>query len=185
MNAPFSDTGELPQLASLLRQRNDIDDAIARHIGRPAALGHLGEFIAARVFGIELEESAATRAIDGRFTDGALTGRTVNVKCYSVRQGMLDLEPINGPDYYLVLTGPRETAGTSRGALRPFVIESVFLFEATFLHSDLRARGRRVGTASSIRAEQWARAIIYPEAHNSTLILTDAQRELLTYFAPQ
>lgn len=77
---------ELGQLAGLLHKRNELDSAIARLIGRPAASGHLGEFIAARVFDIELEASAAARAIDGRFNGGALAGRSVNVKCYSVQQ---------------------------------------------------------------------------------------------------
>jgi hypothetical protein len=36
------------------------------------AIGHLGEWIAAQVFDIELETSASRAAIDGRFKTGSL-----------------------------------------------------------------------------------------------------------------
>ncbi len=77
-----SDTmpSRLTDLASLLRARNAIAAKITAISGRPASLGHLGEFIAAEVFGIDLESSASNRGHDGRFRSGALQGRTVNVK---------------------------------------------------------------------------------------------------------
>ncbi len=56
-----------------------------------AIAGHLGELIASRVFAIELDASASAAAIDGRFTEGPLGGRTVNVKWYLKREGLLDL----------------------------------------------------------------------------------------------
>ena len=43
-------------------------------VGRPALIGHVGEYIASRVFGIALEHSAANKGYDGRFTDGPLAG---------------------------------------------------------------------------------------------------------------
>jgi hypothetical protein len=61
-----SDT-DLEQLAGLLRHRNAIDEEIAGIIGRPMTAGHLGEWIAARVFQVELERSAVAAAVDGRF----------------------------------------------------------------------------------------------------------------------
>jgi hypothetical protein len=50
----------------LLRDRNTIDAKIATIIGRPMTAGHLGEWIAARIFGMALEPSATATAIDGR-----------------------------------------------------------------------------------------------------------------------
>ena len=52
------DAGSLARTAALLRQRNAIDAELARLIQRPMTSGHLGEWIAAQVFGIELEASA-------------------------------------------------------------------------------------------------------------------------------
>jgi hypothetical protein len=71
---------EVAQIARLLIERNAIDDAIAAIIARPVATGHLGEWIASQVFDIELEQSAVTAAIDGRFGSGPLQCDTVNVK---------------------------------------------------------------------------------------------------------
>jgi hypothetical protein len=52
--------------------------------------GHLGEWIAAQVFDIELEGSAVAAAIDGRFRSDPLQGQTVNTKWYFKREGLLD-----------------------------------------------------------------------------------------------
>jgi len=76
--------------------------------------GHLGEWIAAQVFGIELEQSAVTAAIDDHFRFGPLQGCTVNVKWYLKQEGLLDMTKSSTLDYYLVLTGPRSAAVTSR-----------------------------------------------------------------------
>jgi hypothetical protein len=46
---------EIAKIADLLRERNVIDDAIAKIIGRPMTSGHLGEWIAAQIFDIALE----------------------------------------------------------------------------------------------------------------------------------
>src|SRR3989442_1386327 len=56
---------ELEHLAALLRRRNEIDAEIGAAIGRPPTSGHLGEYVAAVVFGIKLEASAAAKGIDG------------------------------------------------------------------------------------------------------------------------
>jgi hypothetical protein len=60
--------------AELLRARNAIDAEIASIIGRPMTSGHLGEWIAARIFDIELEPSATATATDGRFSSGSWQG---------------------------------------------------------------------------------------------------------------
>lgn len=45
------------------------------------------------MFDIELETAANTAGYDGRFTTGTLTGRTVNIKAYTKRESMLDINP--------------------------------------------------------------------------------------------
>ncbi len=88
----------LARVAALQRERNAIDAELARLIGRPMTSGHLGEWIAARVFDIELEASAVAAGIDGRFRSDPLQGRTVN-------------------------TGPPSPAVSSRDTTRPWCIE--------------------------------------------------------------
>ncbi|MCX2949761.1 hypothetical protein [Lentzea sp. NEAU-D7] len=161
------------RVAELLRERNRIDAELSSCIGRPALTGHLGEWIAAKVFGIALETS---RGINGRFRDG----RTVDVKWYPKREGLLDLKQ-EGPDLYLVLAGPKVPPASSRGTTRPLVIDAVYLFDAAAIVAALRARGRRIGTASSVRAELWEAAEIYPR-HNPSFPLTSEQREQLALF---
>jgi hypothetical protein len=178
------DDEALHTVAGLLRDRNAIDAKIAAVIGRPMAAGHLGEWLAARIFDIELESNATTAGFDGRFASGPLNGRTVNVKWYLKREGLLDLTDSDVVDYYLVLTGPAAAATHSRGAVRPWCITSVYLFEARVLLNDLRGRGVKIGVASSVRAAQWEAAQIYPEQRNQALTLQPARVELLRRFAP-
>ncbi|MDX8052481.1 hypothetical protein SK571_24120 [Lentzea sp. BCCO 10_0798] len=161
------------RVAELIRDRNRIDAELSSCIGRPALIGHLGEWIAAQVFGIELETS---KGINGRFRNG----RTVDVKWYPKREGLLDLKE-EGPDLYLVLAGPKVPPASSRGTTRPLVIDAVYLFDAAAIVAELRARGRRIGTASSVRTELWEAAEIYPR-HNLSFSLTAVQRELLALF---
>jgi hypothetical protein len=77
--------------------------------------GHIGEWIAAQVFGIELEASAVAAGIDGRFHSGPLQGRTVNIKWYLKREGLPDTTEPAALDYYLVLTGAPAAAVSSHG----------------------------------------------------------------------
>jgi hypothetical protein len=128
------------QITALLQERNEIDRRIADLIGRPMTAGHLGEWIASEVFDIELEESAAATAIDGRFRSGVLQGRTVNVKWYLKREGLLDMTDSPMLDHYLVLAGPRSAAASSRGQVRPWSIESVHLFDSQDLLAIQRER---------------------------------------------
>ncbi len=182
MSAP--EHSDLRRLADLLRRYNEIGDAIAAVIGRPAERGHVGEYIAAQIFAITLERSARKRARDGRFTAGALAGRTVNVKWYGKQEGVLDLHARGAPDYYLALTGAAGAAVSSRGATRPWVIQSVYLFDARRLLEDLRARGVKIRTGSSVKQAVWATAEVYPEPRNAALVLTKEQRDLLGLFGP-
>jgi hypothetical protein len=136
---------EIAQIARLLSQRNAIDDAIAAVIHRPMTAGHLGEWTAAQVFDIELEQSAVTAAIDGRFRSGPLQGRTVNVKWYLKQEGLLDMSESSALGYYLVLTGPRSAALTSRSSTRPWRIDHVYLFDSPALLAEQRTRSQNRG----------------------------------------
>lgn len=172
----------LTRLAGLLRRRNALDGEVASLIGRPAEKGHLGEFIAARVFDIDLHTSAAQAGSDGTFRSGPLAGRTVNVKLYGAQDGLLDVATRSPPDSYVVLTGPTRTASNSRGATRPVVIEHVFVFS----HEALVAAGVRPGTAASLQRELWEDAQVFPTLGSSTLIpLTQRQHADLAQFASE
>ena len=174
---------ELEQLSKVIRLKNGVDDEIARIIGRPALIGHTGEYVAAKVFNIELEQNAAHKAIDGHFTDGFLDGKTVNIKWYAKREGILDVSPeAPPPDFYLVMTGAKTPAASSRGMTRPWLISQVFLFDARELLGNLGSRGVKVGIATSIRREYWEGAEIYPTPNNNKLTLSDRQKEILALF---
>ena len=169
----------LEQLASLLARRNALDEKIAALIDRPAIRGHVGEWIAREIFGVRLAKSAIQEGFDGRFADGPLAGKSVNVKWYGKREGLLDINPAGVPDYYLVMTGPKAVAMTSKGQTRPLVITEVFLFDAPALVKRLP----RLGVAASVRQHEWEAARVYPEAApRARLTLTDAQREALELF---
>ncbi|OBH52822.1 hypothetical protein [Mycobacterium sp. E2479] len=117
---------ELAELAVLLRERNALDTRLGRLLDRPVNTGSIGEWIAARVFGIKLEAAANAAGYDGHFTGGVLGGRTVNVKAYTKLEGVLDINPNAPLDYYLVFTGTKGAPVSSRGTLRPFCIDAVF-----------------------------------------------------------
>ena len=173
----------LEKLAALLRQRNQIDDKIASLIDRPAHSGHLGEFVAAKIFNIKLAELSTQKGSDGHFTSGTLAGRSVNVKKYSLDDSTHNIRPDALPDYYLVITGHRAQATTSRGTTQPWTIKSVFLFEAEPLVEKLRQRCLQIGTATSVIRQYWEEAQIYPTQTNSILALTAEQNRLLRLFA--
>ena len=169
----------MKRITELLREQNAVDAEIATIVHRPMTSGHLGEWIASRVFDIELEPTDAATAIDGRFRSGSLRGRTVNIKCYLKREGMLDMSESDQLDYYLVLTGPPSGAVSSRGATRPWCIEAVFLFDARKLRAEQIERGVKRGIASSVLKSQWTAAEIYPAAGSSLLTITSSQADML------
>jgi hypothetical protein len=172
---------QLQNLATLIHQRNQISDAIAALIGRPAEIGHIGEFIAKHIFNITLHDSATTKSSDGYF-DAPLAGKSVNIKWYAKLEYILDLTPTAYPDYYLVLAGPTATKASSRGATRPLAIAAVFLFDARTLHLTLTERTVKLGTATSVARVFWDQAEIYPVQRNTQLVLTEPQRTLLALF---
>jgi hypothetical protein len=178
------ETDSLARAAALLRQRNAIDVEIAQLIHRPMTSGHLGEWIAPQVFGIELEASAVVAGLDGRFCSGPLQGRSVNIKWYLKREGLLDMADSTALDYYLVLTGPPSSSVSSLNTTRPWCIEAVYLFEARQLLTEQMARGVKRGVASSVIRQQWEAAEIYPSAINPQLAVTPQQAEQLRLFAP-
>jgi len=173
---------ELAELARLIRTKNSADSKIARIVGRPALLGHVGEFIAARVFGIELHSSASAKGNDGVFKTGPIAGKTVNIKWYTTSDNLLDMNASEGTDYYLVLAGPKTQGTSSRGRERPWTIDSVYLFKSTELMDKLKERRVRIGVATSVRREDWEAAEVYPGS-KGVLQLDDEQRRMLELFS--
>ena len=171
----------LREIASLLKDRNRIDAAISNVIGKPMTSGHLGEWIASQIFDVTLEARANARAIDGHFNRGELDGRTVNVKWYLKREGILDMSTGLQPDFYLVLVGPK-SAATAK-LTRPWRIDAVHLIDTADLLKELVAAGRRVGVASSIRNDVWARSEIFPVENPSLFTLSEDKRAALREFA--
>jgi hypothetical protein len=172
----------IEQLAELIRERNELATRISAVIQRPCQIGHLGEFIAAAVFNIALEESATAKAIDGRFLDGPFAGKTVNIKWYAKRENLLDITPETLPDYYLVLAGPKSPATNSRGEVRPWLIDSVHLFEADALVTSLEERGVKIGVATSVRQTAWEQNEVYPRRADDIMHVSDEQRRILKLF---
>ena len=182
MGADMDDNDVLRRLAELLDLRNANEREIAEIIGRPGELGHVGEFIAAQIFDIELESSANKPGYDGRFGSGPLAQKSVNVKFYPKWDRMLDIGK-HVPDYYLVLAGPKSTAESSKGSSRSWAVDNVFLFKAGPLIVRLRERGVKVGTATSVRSSEWENARIYPAgAGKSPMPITKSQREQIGLF---
>jgi hypothetical protein len=134
------------------------------------------------VFHITLEESASQKSIDGYFSDGTLAGKSVNIKWYAKNEAVLDITADSLPDFYLVFTGPRSPATSSRGKTRPWLIESVYLFDAASLLNQLKARGVKIGIATSTTQTLWDKAEIYPIQKNDQLVLSEEQRAMLSLF---
>lgn len=55
-------------MAVLIANKNDIDGKIASIIERPTLIGHVGEYIASRIFNITLAESASHKGSDDKRT---------------------------------------------------------------------------------------------------------------------
>ncbi len=73
-------TDDIERLAGLVRIKNNADTAIAELIGRPAAPGNIGEFVAAAVFAIQLMTSGSHPGHDGVFTAGRQDGQHQDVR---------------------------------------------------------------------------------------------------------
>lgn len=177
------ETEILELLAKAIQQKNVADTAVARIINRPVERGHVGEYIAAHIFDITLEQSASQKGIDGRFVSGSLVTKSVNVKWYGKMERLLDVSPDNLPDYYLVMTGSKAAAASSREAVRPWIISYVYLFDAVRLVGELKRRGVKIGIAASVRSYLWEMAEIYPAQRNTQLLLSEEQKSLLALFS--
>jgi len=173
----------LERLAQAIKQKNLADTEIARIVGRPAERSHAGEYIAAHIFDITLEQSASKKGIDGHFVSGSLATKSVNIKWYGKMDGLLDVSPDSLPDFYLVMTGPKAAAVSSRGAVRPWTMSYVYLFDAVRLVGELKRRGVKIGIATSVRSYLWEMAEIYPVQRNRQLLLSDEQKNLLALFS--
>lgn len=176
------DVTDLERLAELIRAHNTIDEGIAAITGRPAERGHTGEYIAAMVFGISLLHSASHKGIDGHFVGGSLAGKSVNVKWYGKHDGLVALQEDPRIDYHLVLTGEKRAPASSRGTSLPWSIDYVFVFDAQMLLAALRARGTRLGVATSVQGYLWEQAEVYPVQRNPVLTLSEEQRRQLALF---
>lgn len=174
---------ELELLSQLIKEKNRIDKKISAITGRPALIGHTGEYTASLIFGIRLEISATSPGYDGRFISGKLAGKTVNIKWYTKNEGILDISEKYTPDYYLVLTGPTVPAESSRNKTRPWLIRSVFIFDAVEIINKLKSRGVKTGIATSLLREYWDSAELYPVQRNHCLQLSEEQRGMLELFS--
>lgn len=183
MSTDKGEMADLVRLAQAIKHKNTADTEIARIAGRPAERGHVGEYIAARVFGIALEPSASHKGVDGRFVGGNLARKSVNVKWYGKMEGLLDVTLGSQPDFYLVLAGPKAAALSSRGLTRPWIISYVYLFDSTWLLEELKALGVKIGVATSIRSYLWERAEIYPVQRSLQLSMSEEQKKLISLFS--
>ena len=170
------------RLAAFIRQRNGIDREISEIIGRPAHPGHMGEFLASRIFNIRLADSATTKGIDGHFVDGPLAGKSVNVKEYSKNDHLSDIKRDAVPGVYLVLTGPKAPATSSRGATHPWTIAEIFLFDGPALVRELQSVEVKLSEATSVRSYLWDAAEIYPKSTNPALQLSAGQLSMIEMF---
>ena len=172
------------ELSKLLEKKNIIDSQISQIIGRPAEKGHVGEYIAFQIFDIEPHNSATQKGSDGFFRNENLSSKRVNIKFYAKREGILDINTTNSPpDYYLVLTGPKGPTLSSRDSVRPWIIESVYLFDHQKLVEKLRMKGLGIGVATSVSKEHWFDAEVYPTNNNKSLILSEEQKKILALFS--
>lgn len=172
---------DLERLSFLIRLRNMVDQEMATVLGRPASPGNLGEFIASRIFDIELAKSGVNPGHDGVFLSGPFAGASVNVKLYSEDAGLLDISS-HPADYYLVLTGPKPIAKSGLRSL-PRRIDAVYLFDIAELRTELQARGVGIGVATSVRKVYWQQAMVYPPHDEAPIQLTDRQTAMLQLFA--
>ncbi len=170
---------DLPWLANLIKSRNTIDNKLATLIGHTAQAGNIGEYIASVIFKIKLDDTEKSKGRDGRFTQGPLAGRSVDVQWRTKHDGQINIRQDAYPDYYLILSGP-ETATPAFSS--PWLINAIFLFQAQELLNALRERGVQIGSGTSITGPLWERAEIYPVPRNTTLVLSDEERKLLILF---
>lgn len=169
-------------LSKLIKEKNEIDNKIAAIINRPCTLGHFGEFIASIIFDIKLQPTATSSGIDGYFNSGNLKGKSVDIKFYGKMENLLDISAKILPDYYLVFTGEKSPAISSKGKVRPWLINYIFLFNTGKLIPILQSYGVKIGVDTSLKSFLWNEAEIYPENKNKELSLTPPLLEIIKLF---
>lgn len=174
---------ELEQLAKAIPHLNSASAHVASIIGRPAERGHIGEFIASRVFNIRLHTSATERGSDGFFIDGPHLGKNVNIKFYGKREGILDIRSDAVPDLFLVMTGPKSTSSSSSGSVRPICIEYVFLIPGNEAICSAESRNVMIREATSFPGSFWDEHEVYPASRSKELNLTQDQIRSLELFS--
>jgi len=95
---------------------------------------------------------------------------------------MLDINPEALPDFFLVMTGPKALEMTSKGGIRPWLIDYVFLFNAAELMIELNARGVKIGIATSVQKHEFQAAEIFPNKRSMVYRMTDDQMGKLLAF---
>ena len=173
---------DLPRLAQLIKSRNTVESNIAHLIEQPVNVGSVAEHIASIIFDITLISSPVHKEFAGMFSQHPLKGKSVDIQWHLRREGDLNLKTDPSPDYYLVFTGPKPGSGAPHSIVNPWIIESVFLFDAAELLSALRERGVQIGARTSVIGQLWERAEIFPVQRNNRLTLSEEQRNLLTLF---
>ncbi|MEU2664891.1 hypothetical protein [Micromonospora sp. NPDC007220] len=173
-------TETLRQLATLLRDRDELDARMAALTRRSARTGDIGEFIAAQVFDITLADTTIQPGYDGTFRTGSLAGRTVNVKTYGDAFTGLDISP-HHCDFYLILSGPARPPAAVRH--HRWRISAAYLLDSRRLLETLKARGVKIGIATSIRRGDLERAQVFPTSGaDAPIRLTPEQTALLSLF---
>lgn len=173
---------DLSRLAELLRARNTVESNIANLLKCEVDLNIVGEQIAASVFGIRFMPTSVPGQSVGTFTRESLTGKTVDVRWYLRREGFLNIHTDPAPDYTLALAGPKLDPSEARAFVNPWIITSAYLFHMPELLNTLRVRGVRIGPRVSVNSHLWEQAEIFPNSPNSTLVLSNEQRQLLQLF---
>jgi hypothetical protein len=109
--------------------------------------------------------------------------RRLNPPPWPRRTARLDMTESAALDFYLVLTGPRAAAVSTRSSTRPWHIDAVYLFHAADLLEHQHARNIKIGVATSVLNSQRENAEIFPKPRNPLLPLSPAQASLLRLFA--
>ena len=170
---------DLTWFASLVKSRNTIDNKIATIIGHSTQASNVADYIASIIFRVTREEIGKERGYTGRFTNGPLSGHTVDVQWRLKDDRQLSVRPDFIPDYYLVFTGP---ANHPSDHSSPWLITSIYLFDGHNLLNALIERKVQLGSSASVTGPLWERAEIYPRTVNNQLILGPEERQQLALF---
>ena len=95
---------------------------------------------------------------------------------------MLEINPDALPDFFLVMTGPKAKTPTSKVAIRPWLIDYVFLINAAELMVELNASGVKIGVAKSVQKHEWQAAEIFPNKRSMVYRMSDDQMGKLLAF---